>query len=342
MNGGDGPNSYARNSSNQRNGATTALTMIEEAIPKELDLKQHFPSKSGEPFRIADLGCSVGPNTFLLVGATIEAVKLKYQYCEFQAFFNDVASNDFNTLLRSHSWDDPDYFAAVVPGSFHGRLFPRVSLHFVLCFYSLQWMSRLPKEAITDECSPAWNKGKITCFGANRDVSAAFLRQFAVDIDSFLRARAEETVVGGLMALVIPYQGGCSDQKPIFLVLFDLLEAVLSDMVILGRLDEIAVDSFNLPVYLPIADEFMTLVEENGSFSLVMLEPITVPKVAFDARVMSSGIRAIVEERMRSNFPSEIMDEIFDRTYADVNESEIRHFVIENLVPSLWGLQKEF
>ncbi|XP_068642084.1 loganic acid O-methyltransferase-like [Aristolochia californica] len=300
MNGGDGPNSYARNSTYQRSGSTTALTMIKEVIAKDLNMKDS-PTNPGEPFCIAELGRSAGPNTFLLVGTIIEAVKLKYYEShgnlpEFQAFFNDIASNDFNTLIRSPLWDSHLNFAATVPGSFHGRLFPKASLHFVHCSYALHWLSELPKE-VMNENSPAWNKGKITCFGAKREVSAAFLGQFAVVLNCFLLARADEIFGGGSMAL--------------------------------ARLDEDQVDSFNLPAYLPTADEFGMLVEENGSFSMEMMQPLTIPNMAFDARVLSALIRAITEVIMSTQFGSEIIDEIFDIHRQKIEESS--HLIIQSM-----------
>ena len=82
-----------------------AKVLINEAIAEKLDLKQVISSKL---FTIADLGCSTGPNTIIAVENIMEAVKLKYQSfgssqeaLEFQVFFNDHVSNDFNTLFKS-------------------------------------------------------------------------------------------------------------------------------------------------------------------------------------------------------------------------------------------------
>jgi len=56
--------------------------------------------------RVVDLGCATGPNTFMSAQKVLEAIKHKYQsQCpktetkpEFHVFFNDLPSNDFNTL----------------------------------------------------------------------------------------------------------------------------------------------------------------------------------------------------------------------------------------------------
>ncbi|CAK9177945.1 unnamed protein product [Ilex paraguariensis] len=185
--------------------------LINEAIADKLDVNQLISSSSSstkKSFNIADLGCSVGPNTFIAVHYIIESVKLKCQsYCldselEFQVFFNDHASNDFNTLFKFLPYDR-QYFATGVPGSFHARLFPEASLHFVHS-YSLQWLFKIPKELL-DQQSLAWNKGE--------------------DI------LAHELAFGGLMALIIPCypEGTPPSECPLFAII-DLLGATLMEM----------------------------------------------------------------------------------------------------------------
>jgi hypothetical protein len=71
--------------------------LVNEAIAEKLDINQLvFSSTSSKLFTIADLGCFVGPNTFIAVENIINYVKLKYQSfgsnqeaLEFQVFFND-------------------------------------------------------------------------------------------------------------------------------------------------------------------------------------------------------------------------------------------------------------
>ena len=108
---------------------------------------------------IADLGCSSGPNAFLVVSELMEIVhktckKLAHQTPEFQVHLNDLPGNDFNTIfrflptfqekMRKRLGRDfgPCYITAV-PGSFYGRLFQSKSLHFVHSSYSLMWLSQV-------------------------------------------------------------------------------------------------------------------------------------------------------------------------------------------------------
>ena len=97
-----------------------AKRLITETVVEILDI-ENFASLN--TFRIADLGCSVGPNTFFAVQNIIEAVQFKHQrqglhsqLPEFQVFFNDHILNDFNTLFSSLP-PNREYYAAGVPGS---------------------------------------------------------------------------------------------------------------------------------------------------------------------------------------------------------------------------------
>jgi len=267
MKGGDGPYSYTRNSSFQvrtslffllflfllnaidttiydfilqRQGVETAKALINEDIAEKLDINELISSSSSSSklFSIADLGCSVGPNTIIVVENIMDSVKLKYQSfgpnnqgaLEFQVFFNDLPSNDFNELFKSLPSSDRQYFAAGVPGLFQGRLFPKASLHFVHCSYALHWLSKIPKELV-DKTSPAWNKGRICFTNASNYVREAYSTQFGKDMESFLNARAQELVCGGLMALTILCLPEVISGKCLALGLNDLLEACLNEMV---------------------------------------------------------------------------------------------------------------
>ncbi|KAL8515501.1 hypothetical protein ACS0TY_014257 [Phlomoides rotata] len=132
MNGGDGIYSYTKNSSLQWEGLNAATNVMEEALIQNLDIKTLLCNSSNR-ITIADMGCSVGPNTFLAVQTLIEILQHKYQSqnpedskrLEFQVLFNDIVSNDFNTLFASLP-DHRNYFAAGVPGSFCWNIYRKI------------------------------------------------------------------------------------------------------------------------------------------------------------------------------------------------------------------------
>jgi hypothetical protein len=222
-------------------------TKIDEEIAEKLDVlnfyshvkkekkKKNFYSTT-KTIRIADLGCATGPNTFFAMQNVIKAIIQKHQSLsptsplpEFQVFFNDQISNDFSTLFTALP-PERKYFAAGVAGSFHNRLFPESSLHFVHSSYSLQWLSASPEE-LSDKNSPAWKKGRVHYTSAPEEVFQAYSTQFAEDMKNFLNARAKELVPGGMMVLIlsgipkgIPYS-----QLPVG-TMYDLLALILMDM----------------------------------------------------------------------------------------------------------------
>lgn len=177
-----------------------ATEKINEAISTKLNI-----DLASNLVNIADFGCSTGPNTFRAVQTIIDAVEHKYQQennleeIEFQVFFNDSSNNDFNTLFKTLP-PARKYFATGVPASFFGRVLPRSSLHVGVSSYSLHFLSKIPKK-IKDCDSHAWNKD-IHCTGFSKEVVRAYLDQYKIDMESFLTARAQELVSGGLLFLL--------------------------------------------------------------------------------------------------------------------------------------------
>ncbi|KAJ6735071.1 hypothetical protein OIU79_002192 [Salix purpurea] len=85
------------------------MEMVDDGIMEKLDLKTLGFESTNDKFRIADFGCSVGPNTFFAVENIMKAVEHKHlaqfnnsaALSGFQVFFNDVTTNDFNTLFKA-------------------------------------------------------------------------------------------------------------------------------------------------------------------------------------------------------------------------------------------------
>uniref|UniRef100_A0A2N9FN25 Uncharacterized protein n=1 Tax=Fagus sylvatica TaxID=28930 RepID=A0A2N9FN25_FAGSY len=320
MKGGEGPHSYAQNSNYQRGVVEAAKEKIIEAVANHLDIKTL--SASLNQVCVADLGCSTGPNTFISVQNIIEAIQHKYiskglntQIPEFLVFFNDHVSNDFNTLYKSLP-PHRQYFAAGVPGSFHGVLFPKASLHFIHSSYALQWLSKVPLDVI-DEGSPAWNKGRIFYTNAPKEVVEAFATQFAKDMESFLIARAQELVIGGLLALFTPAIPDVMSNSDTFTgTELDLLGSCLMDMAKVGLVSEAKVDAFNFPAYFTTPKELKALIERNGHFSFERMEILNNQKKHFTLRnpsMSSLSLRATLGGLLEKQFGNEIMDELFNR-----------------------------
>uniref|UniRef100_A0A7N2MJP2 S-adenosylmethionine-dependent methyltransferase n=1 Tax=Quercus lobata TaxID=97700 RepID=A0A7N2MJP2_QUELO len=304
-----------------RGAIAAAKELINEAIAEKLDIKNFSSSNT---FRVTDLGCSIGPNTFLAVQNIIDAVELKYQSQghstpEFQVFFNDHALNDFNTLFSSLP-PERKYYAAGVPCSFHSPLFPNASIHFVFTSYAVQSLSQVPNEVL-DKSSPAWNKGRIHYSNASPKVFESYAAQYAKNIDCFLNARAQEVVCGGLMAIIVP----CRPNGPPYPqdTITETMESCLSDMAKKGIISEEKVDTLNLPIYFASPHEVEAAVERNGCFRLEKMEilPQEKPSGNFSrGMVLSSLIRAGMEGMFKNHFGEEIIDEFFDSFHKKLDE----------------------
>ncbi|KAH6755615.1 hypothetical protein C2S53_011182, partial [Perilla frutescens var. hirtella] len=317
MNGGDGIYSYTKNSTLQRNVARGAMDVIKEVVIDNLDIEKLLSEPSTATFVIADLGCSVGPNTFYAIQTLIDAVvdttnhRRHSTKLEFQVLFNDQTGNDFNTLFASLP-HPRNYFAAAVPGSFYGRLFPSSSIHIAYSSASINWLSKVP-EAVQLKGSPAWNSGKIHYAGASDAVVNAYADQFVADMEVFLRARGEEIAPGGMIVMPTPgvaHRGVTHHAS----VMINFLESIL---IAMGVLEQELVDSFNIPVVYPCIEDMRRVIEKNGCFEIVKLELGNLKGKDrdgyTDAESVIMHLRAALEGTFGNHFGNQIADQLFLR-----------------------------
>ncbi|KAJ4821912.1 hypothetical protein Tsubulata_017059 [Turnera subulata] len=323
MTGGDGPDSCYRNSTFRRTVVEEVMKVVKTDIQERLEF-----TINPKTFRIADFGCSVGPNTFLAMHGIIEALVLKYDPpLEFQVFFNDHINNDFNTLFKNIPSRRHQIFSAGVPGDFHTRVFPKASLHIGYSSNALHWLSKNPHELVNPN-SPAWNKDSIYCSGHSQEVVKAYSAQFQRDMEQFLNARGREIVGGGLLIftlLGVP-DGGLFSQNYSGLF-FDTLGSCLVDMLQEELINQDKVEAFNIPIYCPPIKELESFLEGNADFSLhrnystpsqtldsyVEKQANIEPTVASVTAGVTSTVRAVAEEVIKQQFGEEIVDSLFGR-----------------------------
>ncbi|KAK0574348.1 hypothetical protein LWI29_018668 [Acer saccharum] len=320
--GGDGTYSYYNNSFYTRSAINVSKKEVDDAITRKLDVKALLSSTFSNTIRIADCGCAVGPNTFYAMQDLIETINHIYQsqclstsqtLLEFQVFFADQPSNDYNTLFTSLP-QDRQYFAAGVPGSFHQQMFPESFLHVVHSSYALHWLSKVPDELV-DKNSPAYNKGRILYPFGPVEVVNAYANQFAKDLDRFLSARAKEMVKGGLLIVTKPsIPDGMPYSQTANAYVYDCMATILYDMAKEGLISEAQVDAFNFPLYFCPPGEFSAVVEKNGNFSIEVIgltNPSPWVKDRIDIVEYIKHIRAAKEGMLNKHFPSEITDAMF-------------------------------
>ncbi|KAL5995018.1 Gibberellic acid methyltransferase 2 [Asimina triloba] len=284
MQGGDDDGSYAKNSEAPASAITLSKPLLIQAI-HSMKLFHHEPS-----LRIADLGCATGYNTLATIDLVVDALRSRYtqlDHCttmpEFEAFFSDLPSNDFNSLFRSlPSFQDSKkkhYYAAGVPGSFYHRLFPKAKLHMAVSLSALHWLSQIP-EAVLDHGSPAWNKGRAWIDGANKEVVEAYAKQSEEDLINFLRCRREEIVEGGVLFILMAGRRGSqqpenqlgdpdSRAKHPFT---SSMDQAWEDLLNEGLIDEEVRDTFNIPAYMRSTNEVNAAFEQCKGFEIQTLE----------------------------------------------------------------------
>ncbi|XP_077241200.1 gibberellic acid methyltransferase 2-like [Tasmannia lanceolata] len=280
MQGGDGDGSYAKNSEAPASAITLSKPLILQGI-KSMKLFEGDMS-----LRIADLGCATGYNTLATIELVVESLRRRYHNKhnhepEFEAFFSDLPSNDFNLLFRSLPMlhDNKKYYAAGVPGSFYNRLFPKGKLHIAVSLSALHWLSKIP-EAVLDKRSPAWNKGRAWIDGAKKEVVEAYAKQSEEDLKAFLRCRREEIVEGGMLFILMAGRPGSerpenqlgdpdSRAKHPFT---SSMDQAWEDLLNEGLMDEEKRDTFNIPAYMRNIDEVKEAFDQCTGFEIQTLE----------------------------------------------------------------------
>ncbi|THF98897.1 hypothetical protein TEA_022104 [Camellia sinensis var. sinensis] len=128
---------------------------------------------------------------------------------------------------------------------------------------------KVPK-GLTSELGIPLNKGNI-CIAQTSPpgVRKAYLDQFEKELTAFLRSHSEEMIPGGLMVLIFV---GSNEDPDCFTRfgpnIWEQFGMILNDMVIEGLIEASRLDSFNMPLYTPSAEEARQVIQREGSFSL--------------------------------------------------------------------------
>ncbi|KAI9113371.1 hypothetical protein K1719_015896 [Acacia pycnantha] len=342
MNKGAGDTSYAMNSAVQNTIISLSKAATKEAIVKTVC------STWTDSMGIADLGCSSGPNTLLVISDILDTVcattrRLERPSLELKVYLNDLYTNDFNNIFASlpgfyrklrqdRASEMGRCFIFGVPGSFYGPLFPANSLHLVHSSSSLHWLSQVP--AGLEEEGRVLNKGKIYISESSPGrVLEAYGRQFQNDFTVFLKSRSREMVKGGRMVLSLIGRDSSDPTSPQSCYQWELLAQALMSLASQGLIEEQKVDEFDVPYYAPFMGELKSAVAKEGSFVVEREEVLEIDWDGGDAAVgavVSRGervartVRAVVESMLESQFGSHVMDKLF-QVYTQLVDHHLSH-----------------
>ncbi|KAM0944230.1 putative jasmonate O-methyltransferase [Dioscorea sansibarensis] len=337
MNVGNDDMSYSKNSTIQSLIQSVTKSERERAV-----IEAFKNTSCPKIMSIADLGCSSGPNSLIVVSDAIDAAELVCEELnqnplpEIHVTLNDLPRNDFNRLIGSFE-DFKKYhpcFISVAPGSFYGRLFPSQTLHFVHSSTCLHWLSQVPAE-LQNRTKVGLNKGNIYISKTSPPfVLEAYIKQFERDFSQFLKCRAEEVIHGGCVVFTLVARKGEDPSVEGIYLLWELLAQALMDMASQGIVEMEKIDSFNVPFYAPTLEEVKNAIRREGSFAIKSIQMFDVGwgeardhacehervvENATTAQRMAKSVRASSESLFVSHFGPEPMDELFE-SYSNFME----------------------
>ncbi|KAK8661908.1 hypothetical protein V6N13_091496 [Hibiscus sabdariffa] len=339
MNAADHEISYANNSLFQKTVISKVTPIIEESVT------DMFREMSPPCVKMADLGCSSGPNTFHTISQVIHTIhgickRQQSELSEFEVLLNDLPQNDFNSVFKSvpdfierleKEKGDMGCYVGGVAGSFYDRLFPTSSLHFVNSSYALHWLTKLPVGIEN-------NKGNVYMARSSPpNVFKAYADQFQKDLTKFLSLRSKEIIPQGRMVLAFMARKNADPSNEYYG--WELVAKSLVDLVAQGAVKEEDVDSFNLPLYTPCKEEMAEIVEREGSFEINNLQVFEVDTDPLNAdeklckkdlgfqiymqmgKNIANTIRAVIEPMICSHFGEAVSDRLFIRLATNVAEA---------------------
>ncbi|KAL8062246.1 hypothetical protein ABFX02_02G134800 [Erythranthe guttata] len=336
MNAGSGETSYANNSVLQKVVITKTWPVLDETLKEMFITTDEYEFTTKCILKIADLGCSSGPNTLLVISHIIEQLsENKHVPKQLEVFLNDLPDNDFNNLFKlmstntntnTNTKNNIECYIYGAPGSFYGRLFPNNSLHFAFSSASIHWLSQIPQGLEKN------NKQNIYITTTSPpQVFEAYSKQFERDFMTFLKLRGEEIRGGGRMVLGFLGRIAADPTSKDEFKTYTLLSETLSDMVAEGIVKEDHLHSFNIPIYAPSIQETEAAIQNEGSFNLDKMEGVLVPWDANEdynnydnmvsdknnntgsGKIVSNCVRAFVEPMLVVHFGSSInIDRVFN------------------------------
>ncbi|GJN22052.1 hypothetical protein PR202_gb09583 [Eleusine coracana subsp. coracana] len=319
MSRGDGETSYATNSRIQEKSILKTRPVLHKAVAAA---QASLSRTTGKTMVVADLGCSSGPNTFLVVSEVLAAIVADQREAELPApvqvqfFLNDLPGNDFNLVFQSLEMFKmatatekgealPPYYVAGLPGSYYTRLLPDHSVHLFHSSYCLMWRSKVPEDISK---GIAQNEGNIYISGGTPpSVVKSYQKQFEEDFSLFLRLRHDELVSGGQMVLAFLGRKNKDARRDEAVgQTWRLLSQALQSLVQQGRVEKDTLDSFNLPFYAPSVDEVKEVISQSDLFDINHMD-LTRGGVDF-----ARSIRAVAEPLIMHHFGEDVLDDLFE------------------------------
>ena len=297
---------YDQNSQVQEQFILSSIDLIEQAV-------EAVPLPETGCIGLADLGCSEGKNSIMLMNRLSQLVRHRSQL-PILVTHNDLPGNNWNGFFRNLAPYGPNIWAQANATSFFQPVVPPQTLQIACCYSSVHWLSRVPTVPNADG----------VLFALMKEESRALLaEQAARDWEAFLRARAQELVPGGRLVLV---SGGNKDGDVAGLKMYRLLAQILKE---LGH------PPFVMPIYYRNEQEICHPLERCG-FQLedFRIQHLSTPfadqlKKDKDKQLYARGTTGFVRAWMEPLLPDPRIYQIMEeRMAADPEGTEVANVQI--------------
>ncbi len=252
---------YNRHSLPQHDAASyaePALRQAAEAAPAPA---------SGQSLVIADYGAAQGRNSLDPMRRAIAIIRRRIpDTVPISVVHTDIPADDFSALFAlvetspdSYLRDAANVFPFAAGRTFYKQIFPDTSVSLGWAAISVHWLS----------AAPAAIEGHIWSPRADPMTRAAFARQSAQDWRDFLSHRAAELRPGARLVVI----GGASDEAGDSGAngLMDMANAVLRDLVFVGRLSADEYRRMTIPTYNRTPAEFTAPFADGTASGLTLL-----------------------------------------------------------------------
>jgi hypothetical protein len=300
---------YDRNSQVQEQFIHSSAELLEDAA-------RSIPLPKKGPLGLADLGCSEGKNSLILLQRLTDLIRQRRPQQELMITHNDLPGNNWSGLfsrLQANPYG-ANCWALASATSFFQTVVPPGSLHIACCYSAVHWLSQLP---------PVPDPSGVLFARMVEPSRALMAAQAAQDWRAFLQARAQELVPGGRLLVV---GGGRDGEDVAGLKMYALLDQILQD---LGR------PPFVMPIYYRSEQEIKAPLEATGfKCEHFRVQRLTTPfarQLAEDgdrqayARATTGFVRAWMEPLLPDARIYELMEQ---RMAADPEGTEVANVQI--------------
>ncbi|KAJ6258203.1 hypothetical protein Dda_7122 [Drechslerella dactyloides] len=264
-----GDNFYNENSDQQ-------YLAMEASLPLFADLEL------GSNVTIADYGCSQGASSIAAMQKLIARLPAGSTAT---LVFNDLPSNDFNSLIKllpNISPSDPTtiIYPSIAPNSFYNPVVPASTVDIAFALSSVHWLRQMPQQKLATESIEEY----LSKRGARN--SAASHR----DLVEFLTLRSHEVKSGGKLILAAPSptadnsDGRITGNEKLRLAVFKAMESLIEG----GKLPVNAMDRIYPPSHVHSEETLRAAISEtHGAWAVERVYSRVIPHPAYQSMVES-------------------------------------------------------